>query len=345
MFSVGGRSYDRGDILVAAVLRGEWTALEQTLRRGLSCVRRAGDDGHEVPERDLEAAAQEFRYKRNLITAQETEAWLERSRLTFEDWSAYLERSLLMEARSAENADVGLQYPIPDEEVNDQLYAEAVCSGALERFAETLASRAAIFERAMTREPAGAPELEPSRLSEAAHEIAHTFGPSGEPASEEWTARIAAMARIEATFQAFARAAVNPSSLRARIDRHRTDWIRVDWRHVSWPEEQGAKEAALCVRHDGESLDDVAARAGFSVRRETAFLDEVDAAIRGAVLGARPMDLLGPVRASGGFLLALVEGRMAPSEDDAEVRRRAEGEVVMALVADAKKHVRWHAPF
>jgi len=342
VFSVGGRSYDRGDICVAAVLRGEWTALQEALRRGLACVRRAGEEG--APEMDLEAAAQEFRYARSLITAQETEAWLEHAGLTFEDWSDHLERSLLSKAWSREIGDIASRHPIPDEEVNEHLYAEAVCSGALERFADTLAGRAAVFARVAVG-PADGRELERSRLSEAALEVARTFGPSGESLSTEWTARIAAMSRVEAAFQALAQDAVSPSSLRAQIDLHRMDWIRIDWRHISLTQEQAAKEAALCLRHDGESLDAVAASAGIPVRQGAVFVDEIDPAVRAAVLGARPGDLLGPVATGHGFLLALIEGKKIPSEDDAEVRRRAQEELTTAMVAEAKKQVRWHARF
>jgi hypothetical protein len=342
VFSVGGRSFDRGDVFVSAVLRGEWTELKERLRSGIACVRQASDEGREASGTDLEAAAQEFRYARNLITAQETEAWLERVGLDFEDWAAHLERSLLRDAAGGAIADIAARYPVPEEELHDQLYAEAVCSGALERFADALAGRAAIFERALLAGPAGR-EPERARVSEAAREVERTFGP-GEPLAGEWTARIAALARIEAAFQGFAQQAANPSAVRAQIHHRRLEWIRVDWRRISLPEEQAAREAALCLR-DGEPLDEVAARAGLSVRQEAVLLAEIDARARAAVLGARPGDLVGPLAVEGGFLLALVEAKRAPSEADAEVRRRAEAEVVAALVAEAKKQVRWHAPF
>jgi hypothetical protein len=344
VFSVGGRSYDRSDIVVAAVLRGEWTILKERLRCGLACVRRAGDEGWEAPEADLEAAAREFRYARNLITAQETEEWLGNAGLTFEDWSAHLERSLLANGESRTIADVASRYPVPDEDLDDHLYAEAVCSGALERFTDTLAGRAAVFARVKAIERVEGCEVDPSRVAEAAREVERTFGSCGRPVSDESTARIATMARIEATFQAFARSAVTPSSMRAQIDLHRLDWIRVDWRHICLPE-QAAKEAALCLWRDGEAFADVAARAGVGICSEAVFVDEIDPGVRAAVISARPKELLGPVASEGGFRLLVVDVKKAPSEDDADVRHRAAEAVTEALVAEAKKHVQWHARF
>jgi hypothetical protein len=84
VFSVGDSRYDWADVLVAAHLRGDWAGLETQIRQGLAC-QRALDNDDETDEADpqaVDAAATEFRYARDLVSAEEAEAWLAEHGLT-----------------------------------------------------------------------------------------------------------------------------------------------------------------------------------------------------------------------------------------------------------------------
>jgi hypothetical protein len=344
LFSVGNRHYDRDDIVVAAILRGEWNALVEQARRGLACVQHHRLGEEEPDALDLEQAAQEFRYARNLISADEAETWLARSGVTFEAWTAYLERCLLRTAWANEIETIVSRYAIADDELKRALHAEAVCSGELQRFAETLAGRAAVCERAEEGAASEAQRLDDVLVRRVARECALSLGsphPSRAPL-QDWRDRIAEVARMEATFQACRRAAITPEAVQAQILRHRLDWMRVRWRYVVVRNEQAAREAALCQRHEGEALVDVAVRAGVAPREEDRLLESVDAAIRAAAVSARAGDLLGPWQAADGFRLAVLLGKAHPLESDADVRRRAEEEISAGLVTEAMKHVVWH---
>lgn len=344
LFTVGIRSYDRHDVIVAAILRGEWQDLVEQTRRGLACVQHHRLGAAEPDSFDLEAAAQEFRYARNLITAEETEAWLARSSLTFEDWTVYLERSLLRTALASEIEDVVSRYDIADDELKRALHAEAVCSGEFQHFAETLAGRAAVCERAVATPGDEAERLDEIMVGRVRRECAFSLGSLGSSVapSQDWNDRIANVARTEAGFQACQRAAITPEALQAQIVAHRLDWMRVRWRYVVLRDEQAAREAALCLHHEGEALEDVAVRAGIALREEEPLLESVDGVIRAAALSARAGDLLGPWPAADGWRLAVLLAKAHPSASDAEVRRRAEEEIAVSLVAEAMKHVVWH---
>jgi hypothetical protein len=214
LFSVGGRRYTLRDVVRAAVLRGDWSHLQDQVRLGLACVNRARSG--KPPAVDLTRAADGFRYERNLITVEETEAWLERFGVTFDEWTACLERSLLRRMWADEAADVVVRFTAGDDEVAACIYPEAICSGELARFADVLAVRAAVFDGAQTDRN----EREPPDL-----------------------------ARLEAAFQAYVRDAITPSALEAQIEAHRLEWIRIRWRYVSLPTYDIAREAALCMRH------------------------------------------------------------------------------------------------
>jgi hypothetical protein len=83
IFTVAGTSYAWEDLVLAGCLRGDWPALEETRARdGLACLARLDeldeDDEDALAEEDVETAATEFRYARDLVAASDLESWLDR---------------------------------------------------------------------------------------------------------------------------------------------------------------------------------------------------------------------------------------------------------------------------
>lgn len=117
VFSLGRRQFRWADVAE----RVDW----ESLRRPASAP---------AVEADLEDAEARFRYERNLVAAEEMEAWLGRWELTVGEWRDYLRGALAGDERAA--------------------WVAAVCSGALERAAHELAARAAAAEAT------GEPDLE-----------------------------------------------------------------------------------------------------------------------------------------------------------------------------------------
>lgn len=102
VFSVGGRGFRWAEVAE----RVDWGSLA-----------RAGSEG------ELDEAETRFRYERNLVAAEEMEAWLDRWDLTVSEWRDYLRGTAAVDDRGD--------------------WVAAVCSGALERAAQDLAARAA----------------------------------------------------------------------------------------------------------------------------------------------------------------------------------------------------------
>src|SRR2546428_13681973 len=87
IFTVGGTAYVWEDVVLAAHLWGDWTALEQRVRDGLACLARLDEDDEDgLDEADVDAAGTEFRYARDLVAAADLEAWLDRPGLTGDAW-------------------------------------------------------------------------------------------------------------------------------------------------------------------------------------------------------------------------------------------------------------------
>jgi prepilin-type processing-associated H-X9-DG protein len=88
-------------VVLAGLLWGDWMALEERVRSGLACLARIDDldedDADALDEADVETAAAEFRYARDLVAAADLEAWLERRGLSVEAWLDFIRRGLLIE--------------------------------------------------------------------------------------------------------------------------------------------------------------------------------------------------------------------------------------------------------
>src|SRR5262249_26312564 len=88
----GTHEYTARDAIDAAIFRGELEDKWQTFLSHLAAEERADELELGLDESAISAAAEEFRYRHDLITAEETEAWLANRGLTFGDFSAYFVR-------------------------------------------------------------------------------------------------------------------------------------------------------------------------------------------------------------------------------------------------------------
>jgi hypothetical protein len=314
LFTVGETVYCWSDVVEFARLRGDWDRVEQETREGFACMARLRDLDEELGADELRAAARNFRYARNLVAADELSGWLERFTLTSGQWLDYLRRSLLRGRWGGELPEILAAYPVSGEEAAASVWAEGACSGTLELLAHELAARAATH----------------------AYEVE-----AGEGADEPLDGA-ERLKRFEVEFERFRRRAAAAEPVEREIEANRIEWLRVDCELVELPDEEVAREAALCVRADGRPLAEVAAQAGMVVQRIEGRLDELDAALAPHLLSARSGDLLGPLALADCHALVLVREKVAPSVDDAAVRARAEQAVMQRAVArELNERVLW----
>ena len=220
---------------------------------------------------------------------------------------AYVRGSLL---RQKWSADPGGLAPgsSSEEEIEEQTLAEAVCSGELQRLAGALAGRAAI----------GAGEAEAPESEN---------GPAATP-----DGKLARLKSLELSFRRYCESALTPAVVRAQIRASQTDWTRLDCRSVSFATEGAAREAALSVRADGRTLDEVAGDAKREIRREDVYIEDAPTDAREDFLSARKGEIIGPIQRADELLLYLVLEKVLPSEADESVVLRARKAVVARLV-------------
>ncbi|HEX5080615.1 MAG TPA: hypothetical protein VFY40_01120 [Blastocatellia bacterium] len=311
VFIVSDTEFGWEEIVAAAEVWGEWQPFVEQTRQSLACLQLASETGQLPARAETREAATAFRYARNLISADETQAWLRAWGMTVDQWMNYLRGQLLRERWANRLAEITAANPVSNEEAAKAVKNHAVCSGKFIEWARKLAGRAAVAAK------------------------------SGALASSCESPR-ELIENIDAGFDAQRRLTVTPGQLEARIADHQLDWIRFDCRYVWFPEERIAREAALCVTEDGLTLDEVAHDARSVVQRWDFYLDEIEANVRPHFLAARQGDWLGPVKIMEGFPLFSIINKQMPAANDPRIRRRAEQAVIISLIEkEMNERVRW----
>jgi len=298
VFSAGEYDYRWADVVAAGRARSRWDEISSQAGDGLTALDRLGEP---IAEAELEEAGQAFRYERGLLAAEEMEAWLEHWAVSHAEWLAYLRRAL---ARSRQPEPEATLHP-----KEADVWAEAVCSGALAELARDLAARAAAAEA--DGRGAGPVETDLGRMDEA--------------------------------FAAFTRDALTAEAAAKTLELRSADWVRLTFTALEFGERGMASEAALCVREDGLSLAEVADRASVAVQEREAFIVEVDPEVSKSLLSAPPGELVGPLPVANRFLLVRVNEKIAPTLEDPLIQDRLHEEVPRrALEREVRNRVRWH---
>jgi len=341
-FSVGSEQYCWEDVVLDAEHRGDWSRLRERVHHGVACLRRLEENPNALTDEEIESAATEFRYSRDLVSAQEMEEWLTRWNVTAEDWMDYVRWSLLRQKWSGQLSVLASEYSPEEDEVDRLIQVEAVCSGDLERFAGELAGRAAVSEEKRSRTEWG-----DAQVAEVLQEFPASLTERGVAGISPTAcrAKMERLAHVAVSFRRFREQVVTPGRIAALIRSRRIDWTRLDLHTISFPEEEMAREAALCVREDGKSLNEVAADARRELRRSAMYIEEAEGTVRDGFLAAQKGELLGPFENGEEFVLYQVLDKTLPSASDPALSDRAQQAVLkLHLDREINDRVKWARP-
>jgi hypothetical protein len=118
--------------------------------------------------------------------------------------------------------------------------------------------------------------------------------------------------------------AVTDDAVEREVLSHGLDWTRLVWQSLTFADADAAREAAMCIRLDGDSMGQVAEVAGIEASSSSALLEDAEPSLRPYLEAAVRDELVGPVEVDDGFALVVVEDRRPPDPADGELRRRAE---------------------
>jgi hypothetical protein len=340
VFRVRDETFSWVDVAVASAHWGDWERLREDARAGLACLLAYRDSGRPLPEADVDDAAVEFRYAHEMVSAQEAQEWFERWGITAGEWMEYIRRDVLRRKLEGRLPEMLERHPVAEDDVIAVSGIEAVCSGLFHRLAPKLAARAAVYERVRNTRENGGPVFDDDAVSR----LAHTLPCTGLPISaQEERASARRIATLELALEEFRSGLVTPRAVAEQVSSHHLDWIRVEYETLEYPAEAMAREALLCVREDGMGFDELAADTGVAALREDrGWIGEITGPLRGALLGARPGDVVGPFASGRAYALHRLREKRLPSPDDEDVRRRAERSLLnRALASELQERVQW----
>lgn len=336
VFVAGGKTIAVGHIVAAAHSRGEllpaWNTL-LVLVESEKLAAASDDDGEtEADDGELQSLSEQFRYNRDLITAEDTERWLADRGLTLDDFNAYFQRhywaSTLEEPPEADAVD----YFSASDAMWDLLAAELFLSGKFDRMAERLSWR---FAAALALPDPIAP-AEIDAIDEGAG-LDAWLARLG--CDRQWLADFQAM---EAAFRRRCEQLLTENEVGRALVTMRLPLMRVALETVDVDSLDAVRELAMCVREDGMSMSAVASDARYPYERTEVVLEDLPSDVQQKVLSAAPGDVLPPLAHEGGFYLHRLVARSDPDLADLEVRARVQRQMLerhfAALTASC---VRW----
>lgn len=312
-FSLGDDIYTWQDVVAHARATGDWASLELAAREGVACEALADSGEVEEPDAEIEHAAEEFRYERDLVTAAEMEEWLAERGLSAAQWMGAMRRMVLRELWAEDLEAIVAEQDPDDEPVAEALEADIRASGTDRVLSERMA--ADVAAAAARREAAG----------------------GHEPSSRD-------LARLMEEARSWREAIVTDEAIERVITAAHLDWIRVECRALAFEDEAEAREGAFCLREDGLALDELAADAHVETEDVEFYVGDIAPERRAPFLSAQVGEVIGPVPLQGAHAIYQVTGKVMPSVDDEALITRARNAIVeRAITTEVTNRIRWHA--
>jgi len=328
----GTQEYTARDAIDAAIFRGEFEETWQTFLRDVAAEGRADELELELDESAISAAAQEFRYRHDLITAEETEAWLANRGLTFDDFSDYFARQYCVGAVDEGFSPEQVGYTSAAPELRDLFVAELILSRVLENMTTKLMWRLAA--RCAGKEPSSeaiAAEKRKflHRIGIEPAQLAHWLEELGR--DSQW---LNEMLATEAAYGTHCDRLLVPEARQRELMALRLHLTRFEIELIELESHDAAQEALFCVREDGMSMEEVAAEGRYPYRRADFLLEDLPADAQQKYFSGSPGDVLKPISHGDGFELCRIIKKVEPRLEDPSVKSRVDRRLLDQYFSD-----------
>jgi hypothetical protein len=319
---MGARSWSIEDVIDAADFRGELAGWWDRVRWLERCRGESASMG-EADETALQEAVAQFRYERELITAEETENWLEARGVSLEDFTGHFVREYWACRVGDQLERAAGNDPSDSSGLRHLLRIELLLSPDFARMAEALGWRQCVLEDLKGVIP-------PASISEARVHFLDRLGDQPE-SCDGWCARLdrnpswlEEMLAMEATFGLETARVLTPDRRERALQEMRVALTRVELEVLEVECLAAAREAILCVREDGSCLESVAREGGYPFRREEVLLEGLPLELHQRVLCAAAGEVLEPAPRGDGFQLWRVLRKSEPGLDDPLIQARVD---------------------
>ena len=337
-----GRDYVVRDVIDAAYFRGELKSCWEEFLRGVAAAQEATASDLEADDDAITSAAETFRYERDLITAEETEHWLEERGLTLEDFADYFNRVYWRNALDAKGPAEPLEFRSAPPELRELLTAELFLSGDFDRMAHVQSWQVAA-SRAVTGDDLPDELLEAERALFLTREgVAPNELPGLLDQLERDPSWFDEMISSEASYRHQSETLLSGPGPNQELANLRLPLTRFEVEVVEMESRDAAAEALFCVREDGMSMEEVAAEGSYPYRRTTILLEDIPADSQQKFLSVSAGKVLDPIALGDGFRLCRVMGKSEPTLDDPVVRARVEEWILRRHFSElTAQHIEW----
>ena len=318
----GTQEYTARDAVDAAIFRGELEEKWQAFLLHVAAEERADELELELDESAISAAAEEFRYRHDLITAEETEKWLSNRGLIFEDFSDYFARQYCVGAVDEGFSSKQIGYMSAPQELRHLFVTELILSGTLEDMTNKLMWRLAARRAGKEPTPDAIAAEKPKflhRIRIEPAQLAYWLEEMGR--DSEWLNEMLAM---EAAYWAHCHTLLVPEARKRELMALRLHLTRFEIEVIELESHDAAQEALFCVREDGMSMEEVATEERYPYRRANLLLEDLPVDAQLKYLSVSPGDLLEPMPHGDGFELCKIIKKVEPRLEDPIVKSRVD---------------------
>src|SRR4051794_12648738 len=131
--SVRGQDFTVRDTIEAALFRGELQPIWQSFLKTIAAEKQADDGKFELDDDAIDAGAERFRYGHDLITAEETEQWLNTRGLTLDDFGNYFARQVAAETAGDGAVPEAIDYRSASDDLRQLFIVDLILSDQLEK--------------------------------------------------------------------------------------------------------------------------------------------------------------------------------------------------------------------
>lgn len=340
-FTFRGANVVVGEVVRAAQFRNELQACVNDVAWKTACEEAAARWNLEPDEGAVDAMIDRFRYENDLISAEEAEAWLEARGLTPDEFQDFFNRCFwrdtLKEKVVPDQVDPSGVLPGQI----DMVQIELIMSGSFAPLAVGLSRR--LIAHAKEEAPADGEHVEAERELFLERTGLKPDGVAGWLASldrsREW---LEGMLEMEAAHRLRCSAILTPERLSRALASARLPLTRLEVERVGFDSADAAREAILCVREDGLSLEEVAHESRFPFERLDFLAEDLPEDQRQKLLCAGIGEIQEPVQAGGVLQINRVVQRTEPTLADASVRVRLERRILDTYFGEAgASDIRW----
>lgn len=334
----GGKEYNVRDAIDAALFRAE---LESVWKEFLSSV--AAEEQAKKSQLDpdygaIEEMAELFRYEHDLITAEETEQWLADRGLTLEDFSDYFARRCWRTALERNVLPDDAELVFASAELRELFTIELIFSDELDCLTTELTWRLA------AQAANGTADVDPKEISDERQQFLDRNKINGSKLKrwlnrigrdEQWLEETLAM---EVTYRRVCETVLTEQGRQKQLAMLRMPLTRFEAEVIEVESSDAAREALMCIREDGMSMEQVATEARYPYRRTAFRYEDVPNELQQKFWSIGAGALLEPLPRGDGFELYRIIKKSEPELGDTIVQERIDERLLerhfSALVRD-----------